>query len=177
MAEKLAKHELQARLAEKVAQARARTDVVQSFLAVECRGLGVLLPLEQAGEIHAWTQPAIVPHTRSWFAGVVNLRGGLFGVVDLGAFLGLPTGAGPGLSKDQARLVALNPAFGVNVALGIDRLAGLKRADALKESTPTHGESRPGFAGREWADSDGRTWQEIKMSELVVDEQFLGVAA
>ena len=69
--------------------ARSSTDAVQSWLAVECRGLGLLLPLEQAGEIHAYVPPTPVPHTQPWFRGVVNLRGGLFGAIDLGAYLGI----------------------------------------------------------------------------------------
>jgi twitching motility protein PilI len=177
MADKQALHDLQTRLAERVQQAVKRTDTVQSWLAVECSGLNVLLPLEQAGEIHAFTAPTHVPHTQPWFRGVVNLRGGLFSVVDLGAYLGLsvPTVAS---SRDQARLVALNPRFGVNVALHVDKLSGLKRADAMSEQPSTHNVAdRPGFAGRVWADAEGRVWQEVRLAELAMDEQFLGVAA
>ena len=50
MANKEALRELQSRLAERMQHART-AQTVQSWLAVECRGLGVLLPLEQAGEI------------------------------------------------------------------------------------------------------------------------------
>lgn len=177
MANKEALRELQSRLAERMQQARAQTDTVQSWLAVEVRGFGVLLPLEQAGEIHAWSQATHVPHTQPWFVGVTNLRGGLFGVVDLGEYLGLPI-VKDAVPRDQARLVALNPSFGVNGALQVDRLAGLKRADQLKhEAPPQDNRTRPSFAGDRWSDADGRTWQEIRLVELAQDEQFLSVAA
>jgi twitching motility protein PilI len=177
MANKEALRDLQTRLAERMQQARARTDTVQSWLAVECRGLGLLLPLEQAGEIHAHVTPTAVPHTQAWFRGVANLRGGLFAVVDLGAYLGVAAPKVAALTRDQARLVAVNPQFGVNCALSVDRLAGLKRADQMKLEADEPGVQRPPFAGGRWSDQDARVWQEIRVSELVADEQFLGVAA
>jgi len=88
MANKQALRELQTRLAERMQAARTQPRG-QSWLAVECRGHGLLLPLEQAGEIFALAPLLAVPHTQPWFAGVANLRGGLHGVVDLARFLGL----------------------------------------------------------------------------------------
>lgn len=176
MANKEALRELQSRLAERMQQARTRTDAVQSWLAVECRGLGVLLPLEQAGEIHAHVPPTPVSHTHPWFRGISNLRGGLYGVVDLGVYLGLPTRAGATLARDQARLVAVNPQFGLNCAVMIDRLAGLKRADQMRCQPATEGVQRPPFAGDAWVDADGREWQEVRLAELAADDQFLGIA-
>lgn len=175
MANKEALRELQSRLAERMQHART-AQTVQSWLAVECRGLGVLLPLEQAGEIHAAVSPVPVPHTHPWFRGVANLRGGLYGVVDLGSYLGLEPHQDAPVARDQARLVAVNPQFGVNCAVLVDRLAGLKRADQLTREPAREGEPRPGFAGDQWADADGRLWQEVKLAELAGDEQFLGIS-
>ena len=79
MANKQALRELQTRLAERMQAARTQPRG-QSWLAVECRGLGLLLPLEQAGEIFAVVPLLTVAHTQPWFAGVANLRGGLHGV-------------------------------------------------------------------------------------------------
>ncbi len=176
MANKEALRELQGRLAERMQQART-AQTVQSWLAVECRGLGVLLPLEQAGEIHASVPPMAVPHTHPWFRGVANLRGGLYGVVDLGSYLGLEAQQEVSFARDQARLVAVNPQFGLNCAVLVDRLAGLKRADQLTREPTKVGEPRPGFAGDQWADADGRLWLEVRLAELAGDQQFLGISA
>ena len=176
MANKEALRELQSRLAERMQHARAGTETVQSWLAVECRGLGVLLPLEQAGEIHPYAAPTPVPHTREWFRGVANLRGGLYGVVDLGCYLGIGAQAEAPLVRDQARLLAVNPQFGVNCAILVDRLAGLKRADQMRREPAPEGQ-RPAFAGDPWVDADGRVWQEVRLAELASDDQFLAIAA
>jgi twitching motility protein PilI len=66
----------------------ARDEGVQaSWLAVEAAGRKYLFPLTQSGEIfpYAATQP--VPYTQAWFLGVANLRGGLYGVVDLASYV------------------------------------------------------------------------------------------
>ena len=178
MANREALRELQGRLATRMQAARTEAPV-KSWLAVECAGQGLLFPLHQAGEIFAVGTVLPVPHTQPWCTGVANLRGGLHAVVDLALFLGLERGAqaseGP---RDGARLLALNPSLGVNCALLVDRLAGLRNADQLSldsgnEPAPA---ARPGFAGARWRDADGRLWQEIELAALAGNEQFLGVA-
>lgn len=177
MAKREALRELQSRLAERMQAARTQARPV-SWLAVECRGQGLLFPLQQAGEIFSLVPLLPVPHTRPWFAGVANLRGGLHGVVDLGAFLGMPgraTAVAEG-ARDQARLVAFNPAIGLNCALMVDRLAGLRSAEQLQPDTHDAGQ-RPAFAGQRLRDAEGRAWQEIVLSSLAEDEQFLGIVS
>jgi twitching motility protein PilI len=176
MSNREALRELQGRLATRMQQARTEARV-QSWLAVECAGSGLLFPLHQAGEIFSVGSVLPVPHTQPWFAGVANLRGGLHAVVDLAKFLGLPRGANAN-ADDGARLLALNPTLGVNCALLVDRLAGLRNADQLTavpadEAGPAE---RPAFAGARWRDAEGRVWQEIELAALAGHEQFLGVA-
>src|SRR3954469_10968647 len=135
MANREALRELQARLASRL-QA-ARTEGVQaSWLAVESGGGKFLFPLSQSGEIFPFASTLPVPYTQSWFLGVANLRGGLYGVVDLASFVG---GQAPVMRSDatraESRLVALNSALEVNCALLIDRLAGLRNMDAFSSSS------------------------------------------
>jgi twitching motility protein PilI len=178
MSNREALRELQGRLASRVQAARTEARV-RSWLAVECAGQGLLFPLHEAGEIFSVGNVLPVPHTQAWFAGVANLRGGLHAVVDLAKFLGLPRAAAPVAAdgvRDGARLLALNPSLGVNCALLVDRLAGLRNADQLT-AEPADGQADlPPFAGPRWRDADGRVWQEIELAALAGHEQFLGVA-
>jgi twitching motility protein PilI len=172
--------ELQGRLASRMQAARTEAPV-QSWLAVECAGQGLLFPLHEAGEIFAVGSVLPVPHTQPWLAGVANLRGGLHAVVDLALFLGLERAAGAPQGdggRDGARLLALNPSLGVNCALLVDRLAGLRNADQLSAEVAPEpaAQNRPSFAGARWRDADGRVWQEIELAALAANEQFLGVA-
>ena len=82
----------------------------------------------EAGEIFPLAPVQPVPHTHRWFLGVSNLRGHLNGVVDLAAFLGVKSSE---VGRDQARLVGFNQQLGINCAMLVDKLAGLRDAGAI----------------------------------------------
>ena len=176
MANREALRELQTRLASRL-QA-ARTEGVQaSWLAVEASGTHYLFPLTQAGEIFPFANAQPVPYTQAWFLGVANLRGGLFGVIDLAGFV---AGRAPGMRSDatraESRLVALNSLLEVNCALLIDRLAGLRNLDAfLSSSEPPEGS--PDYFGSGYTDANGVYWQEINLQTLSQQPQFLSISA
>lgn len=179
MANREALRELQSRLAARLQQARTETRV-QSWLAIECAGLGLLVPLASAGEIFPLSALVPVPHTRPWFMGVANLRGGLHGVVDLAAFLGLRPPVAADSVREQSQLLAFNATQAAHCAVLIDRLAGLRSAGQLRaepESEAAHQTPRPAFAGQQWRDTEDRLWQEIDLAALARNEQFLAIAA
>jgi twitching motility protein PilI len=171
MANKQALRDLQSRLAERLQAARSQARG-QSWLAIECSGRGFLLPLREAGEIFALAPIMPVPHSQRWFLGVANLRGHLHGVVDLAEFLGIKT---HDTGREQSRLVGFNHALDINCVLMVDRLSGLRSDDELTRDADDGVEARPGFAGARLRDAAGRSWQELKLSELVNDETFLKI--
>jgi hypothetical protein len=85
MANRDALRAFQSRLASRLQAART-TGVAATWLAVEAGEGKYLFPLGHAGEIFPWTPPQPVPYTEPWFLGVANLRGGLYGVVQLSGF-------------------------------------------------------------------------------------------
>jgi twitching motility protein PilI len=178
MAKREALRELQSRLAERLQAARSETRAV-SWLAVDCAGAGLLVPLATAGEIFPVGALLPVPHTRPWFLGVANLRGGLHGVVDLAAFLGLRPPLARDALREQARLLAFNPRLGSHCAVLVDRLAGLRSRQQLQPDTDAaNAAPRPEFAaGGRWRDADGRVWQEIDLAALARHEMFLAIGA
>jgi twitching motility protein PilI len=175
MARREALRELQNRLAQRLQQARTEVRSL-SWLAVECAGQGLLMPLPTAGEIFSVGTLLPLPHTQPWFMGVANLRGGLHGVVDLAAFLGLRAPIALDAVREQARLLAFNAAQGSHCAVLVDRLAGLRSPEQLT-AEPADGEKRPAFAGPRWRDADGRSWQELDLAALARHEQFLAISA
>lgn len=172
MAKKEALRELQSRLAERLQAARTQQRG-KSWLAVDCAGYGFLFPLAEAGETFAQVPPLLpVPHTESWFLGVANLRGHLNGVVDLAGFLGLSPAAAA--AREATRLVGFNAALGLNCALRVDRLAGLRNAAELTIEAQDAG-ARPAFVGDRYRDAAGRLWQELSLAQLAADRSFLGI--
>ncbi len=176
MANREALRELQSRLASRL-QA-ARTEGVQaSWLAVESGGRKFLFPLAQSGEIFPFASAQPVPYTQGWFLGVANLRGGLFGVVDLSSFV---SGQAPAMRSDasraESRLVALNANLDINCALLIDRLAGLRNMEAFSSSCDAP-QGSPEFFGSGYTDANGAYWQELNLQALSQQPQFLSISA
>jgi twitching motility protein PilI len=176
MANREALRELQSRLATRM-QA-ARTEGVQaSWLAVQAGGARYLFPLAQSGEIFPFAPPQHVPYTQPWFLGVANLRGGLYGVVDLGSFAtGRPPVPRTDIGRAEARLVGLNAGLEVNCALLIDRLAGLRNPDAFTSGEPPAADA-PSWFGSGYTDASGAFWQEINLQALSQQPQFLSISA
>ena len=176
MANREALRQLQSRLATRLQAARSE-GVQASWLAVEAAGGKYLFPLAQSGEIFPFTSTQAVPHTRNWFLGVANLRGGVYGVVDMASFVagGKPV-ARSEATRSELRLVALNSALEVNCALLIDRLAGLRNLDAFSSSSEPP-EGSPGYFGSGYTDANGAYWQEINLQALSQQPQFLSISA
>ena len=176
MADRAALRELQTRLASRLLAARTQGLAIQ-WLAVEVGGGRYLFPLAQAGEIFPWSAVQAAPYTRPWFMGVANLRGNLCGVVDLAHFLDLD---GVGVRNEahlaETRLVTLGAALGVNCALMVDQLAGLRGTEAFVDSTaPPQG--APAYFSRVHIDAAGLRWQALDLLALSQSPSFLAIGA
>lgn len=173
MSNKEALRELQVRLAQRLQAVREQPRDA-GWLAVECAGAGLLLPLTQAGEIHAAKAVLPVPHAAPWLTGVANLRGQLHAVVDLARFLHLRE---HGPAPAGAQLVVMNTALRVNCALQVDRLMGLRDTSQLQRLPAAPAAGQPQFADACWRDAAGRSWQALDLLALAEDPRFLDVAA
>lgn len=176
MAKREALRELQTRLASRLLAARAE-GVSASWLAVKAGAVNCLLPLAQAGEIFPLAHVQAVPYVQPWFMGVVNLRGGLYGVVDLAGFMA--DGASPVRTEQslaQASVITFNAALELNCALMVDALAGLRKSEAFSGVVPPP-EGSPAYWGRCFTDLEGVPWQEINLQSLSRFPDFLRIGA
>jgi len=168
--------ELQARLAQRLAHAH-EAGAAANWLAVRLGGMHVLFPLAQAGEIFAPTALTPLPYVVSWFAGVANLRGSLYGVADLAYFMQqVPQRNLMQLATGEARLLTFNADLEMNCALWLDALAGLRRTEAFvsRQPAPAHA---PAYWGDSFTDADGVIWQEIDLRQLSQNQAFLAIGA
>jgi twitching motility protein PilI len=175
MANREALREFQNRLAQRFLAVQT-AGVAAAWLAVECSGQALLFPLSHAGEIFPWTKVRPVPYVKPWFLGVTNLRGGLFGVIDLARFLHADSAKPARTDSDlaQCRLVAFNPSLEAGCTLLIDQLMGLRTPESFtrSEAPPT---GLPDYYGHVYTDSQGRRWQEFNLQRLSLDPAFLGI--
>lgn len=178
MANRAAIRELQSRLAARL-QAAQTQGVSVSWLAVRSGGARYLFPLVQSGEIFPLTALLKVPYCKPWFTGVLNLRGGLFGVVDLGAFVtGNAVGNRSETALSEASVVTFHSALDINCGLLVDSLAGLRGADSFSSSTgPLPGS--PSYFGNRYAEAADSSvvWQELNLQSLSQMPEFLNINA
>jgi twitching motility protein PilI len=151
----------------KAAAGEAAPSARLSFEAGDSRWL---LRLDSSGEVLTVPEISRVPLTKDWFLGVANVRGVLFGVSDFAAFLG---GAAtvPGA---ESRLLLIGQPHGVNIALLVTRLAGLRNLGEL-EALEDASDGSP-WATHAWRDGEGKIWQELDCGRLLTHREFLDVA-
>ncbi len=139
-----------------------------SKLGLQVGGERWLVDLTDAGEVIPVPGITPVPLTRPWFRGVASIRGNLYSVVDIGAFLG----GGASAPGEQARLLLLSERFRMGSALLVERSLGLRDPEALRQ----HGENaprRPAFVRGVFADAHGKLWKELDIPALVEHPAFL----
>jgi len=139
-------------------------------LGFESGGGHWLARLDSSGEVLQVPEIQRVPLTRNWFVGVANIRGALYGVTDFGAFLGQPlTARGP-----ENRLLLIGQPHGVNCALLVARLAGLRNVVEYAAESPA--EHRTAWSPAAWRDGEGRVWRELDTQQLLTQREFLEIA-
>jgi twitching motility protein PilI len=167
--------QLQQRLATRL-EAVKKEGIEPGWLAVECSAHRLLLPLVQIGEIFAYPAIQPVPHTKDWFMGVAALRGELMGIVNLGLMLGIAQPATPALpATEDTKVVAMNSALNLNVALKIDRLLGLRNPDMFQGSHPPT-QTMQGMVSQCLHDAQGQEWLELHVQKLSIWPDFLNVS-
>jgi twitching motility protein PilI len=161
----------------------------QSLLGFESGGENWLIDIADAGEVLPVPKLFNVPLTKSWFLGVANIRGTLYGVTDLAVFHG---GAST-VIRSQSRLLlartqshnsaasniallmaasyGVNP--GVKADLKIELDAGLK---SLAEAHNVQTCVQP-WRGELYRDKDGQAWTHLLLPKLVNAAEFLDIAA
>ncbi len=169
MARQVSLREFQQALVRRLAEAQ-QTDTIAARLGVQVGGEFWLIRLHEAGEVIPVPAIAPVPLAQPWFRGLANIRGNLYTVVDLAAFHGgepTPPGA-------DARLLLVGERYGMNTALLVQRMMGLRHVQQLQVQEEA-GE-RPWEAVR-YVDQEGRLWRELEMGALVYHNDFLQSAA
>ena len=169
MAKRLSLKEFQESLASRL-KAAAGESVAQSRLSFQAGESYWLVSLGSAGEV--LPVPAIerVPLTQSWFAGVTNLRGVLYGVSDFSAFLGGPAT----VRVPENRLLLIGEPLGINAALLVTRLTGLRNIEEFE--AVEEGDEGSQWAERTWRDAQGRLWRDLDGARLLSHREFLDVA-
>ena len=169
MSRRVSLKDFQASLATRL-QAAAGEAAPALSLGFEAGGERWLAQLGGSGEVLQVPDIQRVPLTRDWFMGVSNIRGILYGVTDFGAFLGQP----PVVRGPANRLLLVGQPYGVNCALLVSRLTGLRNLGDYTRQEP--GERHAGWTTDDWRDQEGQIWHELDARQLLARREFLEIA-
>lgn len=203
MSQRLDLHEFQQRLAERLLAAQ-QGEPGKSLLEIESGtddlpgGRHWLVDPAQSGEITPLPSLIPVPLTQPWFAGIANIRGTLFSVVDFAAWRG-----GQATPRTaQSRLLLIGANDGSHSALLVERALGLRTLDQLQAIDPgpapekisaddpevVHNRQSAGdvraaqSAMLAWrkaylaADNDGMRWTCLDIPALLATPSYLDIA-
>lgn len=170
MAQRISIKEFQASLSEKLESA-AMTQPVSTVLGVLIGRDRWLVHMTDVSEVLQVPKITRVPLTHSWFLGMANVQGNLYGIADLAAYFG---GAHTKVEQ-KTRILLVSPRFEVNSGLLVSRTLGIRNESDF-ERIEDDNSSQLGVSGI-YKDNQGQHWNKLNLQDLVRDEEFLQVAA
>jgi len=128
----------------------------------------VLVDLSEISEVLSLPELHKVPLTQSWFLGMANVRGNLYGISDLAQLAGQPATT----KTSNSRVLLINQELAAQAGLVVDRLIGLRGLDQLKEKKSKKAKAFC-FKPQTYEDSEGNTWLELDCHALVNSKEFM----
>lgn len=133
-------------------------------LGIEIAGRNWLVEMADIAEVLPMPPLTLVPHAKPWFRGVANIRGNLYGVIDMAAYE--QSGVASGEPGNRILLVAER--FAVNAALLVNTVLGLRDARAWRQSEGIDKQM-------EYYDESGAPWRKLDVRDLVEQAEFMQI--
>ncbi len=135
-----------------------------STLGVQIAGRNWLVDMGDISEVLPLPPLAAVPFTKPWFRGVANVRGNLYSVIDMAAY----ERSGVASGDIHNRVLLVSARHGVNAALLVDNVLGLRDARAWRQ---TEGIDKQA----EYFDEQGASWRKLDVRDLIEQAEFMQV--
>ena len=146
-------------------QAQTAGDARVSTLGVRIGEAFWLVDMPDISEVLPLPRLTPVPLTKPWYCGVANVRGSLYSIVDLGAYM-----------NDEAiqieahnRVLLLGQRFAFNTGLLVSRVLGLRNTQDWQQQE-INGELR-------LQDANGQVWRKLDIASLLQHPDFLRIGA
>ena len=171
MAKRLSLRDFQENLSARLLSAK-RGETAPPMLGFRAGARRWLLELPDSGEVVPLPVLSTVPLTQPWFAGMANIRGGLHAVVDFAQF----AGAAPTPRTERSRLLLIGARHGINSALLVESIEGLRPLSALRAIERPAGTLEADWIDAVYQDEQGNNWLHIVLTNLLQDSAFLDIA-
>jgi twitching motility protein PilI len=171
MARRTGLREFQLSVAERLRTAATTKQALSSKLGFQVGGDNWFVALHQVSEVIPVPASVPVPLTHSWFRGVANVRGNLYGMVDFSAFQGGdPIGGGL-----ERRVILVSDRLVGGAGLLVSRMLGLRNPEQFNAAAKPA--NAPAWVGGTFTDAGGTRWLELDLPALVREQRFLEVGA
>jgi twitching motility protein PilI len=163
MSKRLNLREFQQNLIDRL-QATDLSETRVSTLGVQIAGRNWLVEMVDISEVLPVPPLSDVAFTKPWYRGVANVRGNLYGVIDMAAYEHSGTASGDA----NNRILPIAGRYGFNAALLVERVLGLRDARDWKQSE--------GFDKQiEYQDEQGEAWRKLDVQGLLEQVEFLQI--
>jgi twitching motility protein PilI len=122
-----------------------------------------LVDMADISEVLAVPEMTFVPLTKKWFCGVANVRGNIYSISDLGAYMNF----GPTTRDLQSRILLVGQKYNFNSGLLVSKVLGLRNAKDWQRSEQ---------GGRVvYEDSSGQQWIKLEIRQLLQQPDFIHI--
>ena len=147
-------------------QAAGSSEERVSTMGVQIAGRNWLVDMADVREVLPVPRLTSVPFAKPWFRGMTNVRGNLYGVVDLAAY----ERSGTTMEDDNNRILLVADRYAFNVALLVDRVLGLRDARSWQQTGNFDGQD-------EYRDDQGESWRRLDVEGLLKQVDFLQIGS
>lgn len=168
MARRTGLREFQLSVAERLRTASSRA-ALASKLGFQVGQDHWFVALHQVSEVVPVPPMQAVPRTHSWFRGVANVRGNLYGMVDFSAF----QGGEPIAPGAERRAILVSERLLGGAGLLVSRMLGLRNPAQFAPAPRPAG--APPWLGAAYTDAGATTWLELDLTALAREQRFLEV--
>lgn len=162
MSKRLSLREFQQSILDRIQQKEVAGDRA-STLGIEVGQNLWLVEMQDVSEVLPLPPLTPVPLTQPWYQGVANVRGNLYGITDLAAFMGQSEMT----NVAQGRVLLVAQKFAINVGFLVTRVLGLRDARSWQV------EEKDGEMY--YKDEQGQMWRKLDMTQLLQQPDFLQI--
>lgn len=122
-----------------------------------------LVDMADVSEVMSLPDLTVVPLTRPWYCGVANVRGNIYSITDLGAFMNYGLTA----HDAQSRVLLIAQKYNFNTGLLVAKVLGLRNSIDWQRSEQD--------GAVYYQDSTGQKWQKLDIRQLIQRPEFIQI--
>ncbi len=143
-----------------------------TVLSMLISGERYFVHMQEIGEVIQVPEIVPVPRTHSWFLGIINVHGNLYGITDLGVYLG----GKPETFDAKSRILLVSSNYNINSGFVVSNLLGIRNLSEFKHDQFFAGQLPRGVT-YVYKDQAGNLWYQLDLRTLIREKHFLQIAS